>query len=106
MQALGTRRAALMVAAAACLAVTGCGATNANTKTIDGPVTTVNQHTVCVGGPSASGECFALDSVTKSLQVNDCVRVSYTSEDSSTPATAIKVYHLDAAKHASACRHQ
>ncbi len=106
MQALRTGGATLMATAAACLAVTGCGASNANPRTIDGPVTTVNQHTVCVGGPAASGECFAIDAVTKSLQVNDCVRVTYTSEGSSATATATKVDHLDAATNVNACPRQ
>jgi hypothetical protein len=95
-----------MIVAAACLAVTGCGASHPNPKTIEGPVTTVNQHTVCVGGLNASGECFTVDSVTRSLQVNDCVRLTYTPDDAATPSTATRVEHLDAATNASTCPHQ
>jgi hypothetical protein len=83
-----------MIVAAACLAVTGCGASHPNPKTIEGPVTTVNQHTVCVGGLNASGECFTVDSVTRSP------------DDEATPSTATRVEHLDAATNASTCPHQ
>lgn len=73
---------------------------------LEGPVTTVHGSTVCVGGPDASGECFALDSVTRGLRVNDCVRVTYIPTNSDTPATATEVEHLDAATDASICPRQ
>jgi hypothetical protein len=42
----------------------------------------------------------------KGLGVSDCVRVTYTPDDSAPYSTATKVDTLDAAGHADACPHQ
>ncbi|MGC4111304.1 MAG: hypothetical protein QM747_12940 [Nocardioides sp.] len=91
---------------AACWTIAGCGASHPKARTLEGPVTAVNQHAVCVGGPDASGDCFTLDALTRSLRVNDCVRVTYTPDNRAAPSTATTVDHLDPATHASQCPRQ
>ena len=75
-------------------------------RTYVGPVTVVDHDTVCIGGLNASGECFVRNRVTRSLRVDDCVRVTYLPYESSGPSTALKVGHVDRAAHATECPHQ
>jgi hypothetical protein len=88
------------------LVTSGCGVAGPGSRTFVGPVTTVNSHTVCIGGPDASGECFVKDQMTKNLHVSDCVRVTYDLHDSPEPSTASKVQHLDRVTHAADCPRQ
>ncbi len=66
----------------------------------------VSHHTVCVGGPDASGECFVKNRVTRNLHVSDCVRVTYTLGDSAAVATAARIDRLEAASHTADCPRQ
>lgn len=84
----------------------GCGGAGPQTRTFVGPVTVVYASEVCIGGPDAGGECFIRDQVTSDLRVSDCVRVTYTLNDSPGQSTASKIEHLDAATDAAACPRQ
>jgi hypothetical protein len=88
------------------LVANGCGVAGPESRTFVGPVTVINSHTVCIGGPDASGECFVKDQMTKSLRVSDCVRVTYVLHDSPGPSTAWKIQRLDPATHAADCPRQ
>ena len=70
----------LLAALAASVMIAGCTRAGAETRTYVGPVTEVDTHSVCIGGPEASGECFVKDQVTEHLHVNDCVSVTYAPE--------------------------
>jgi hypothetical protein len=87
----------------AAFAVAGCGVAGPSSRTFVGPVTVVSHHTVCVGGPDASGECFVKNRVTRNLHVSDCVRVTYTLGDSAAVATAARIDRLEAASHTADC---
>jgi hypothetical protein len=96
---------ASLAVALACVTA-GCGAVGPQSRTFVGPVTVVTRDRVCVGGAGASGECFLRDWMTRGLGVSDCVRVTYTPDDSAPYSTGTKVDTLDAAGHADACPHQ
>ena len=70
----------LVAALVGSVMIAGCTRSGAQTRTYVGPVTEVDTHTVCIGGPEASGECFVKDQVTERLRVNDCVSVTYAPE--------------------------
>ena len=97
------RRAALVFVAAASFAVAGCGVAGPESRTFVGPVTVVSRDSICVGGPDASGEGFGKNPVTRNLHVSDCVRVTYTPDDSTTRSTATRIERLDAAINAADC---
>ncbi len=97
---------ARLAAVFACVALAGCGAAGTPTRTFVGPVTVVSHDRVCVGGPDASGECFAHDHLTRYLHVSDCVRVTYIPDQSAAASTATKIEHLDAASHPMECPRQ
>jgi hypothetical protein len=95
-----------VVVAATGFAIAGCGVAGPKARTFVGPVTVVRHNSVCVGGPGASGECFVKDSMTRNLHVSECVRVTYTPDDSTTYSTATKLEQLDAATNAADCPRQ
>jgi hypothetical protein len=97
-----TRLAAAFVAAV----LTGCGVAGPEPRTFIGPVTVVRHNGVCIGGPDASGECFVKDQMTKDLHVSDCIRVTYTPDESAAYATPTKIEQLDAGSHTSDCPRQ
>jgi hypothetical protein len=88
------------------LAVAGCGVAGPRSSTLLGPVTAVGRDSVCVGGADASGECFNKDRRTRNLHVSDCVRVTYTPDDSAAYSTAAKIERLDAGSHTAECPRQ
>ena len=92
--------------ALACVAVTGCGVAGPESRTLVGPVTVVSHDSVCIGGPDASGECFAKNWLTRNLRVSDCIRVTYEPDESAAYTTATRIEHLDAARHAADCPRQ
>jgi hypothetical protein len=96
----------LLVVASVCFAVAGCGVAGPKSRTFVGPVTVMNAHRVCVGGPDASGECFVKSEATSSLRVSDCVRVTYVLHDSPGPSIPSSLGTLDGSRHASECPHQ
>ena len=71
-----------------------------------GPVTVVSRDSVCIGGADASGECFIQNRMLRNLHVSDCVRVTYTPDDSASYPTATTIENLDAAAHAADCPRQ
>jgi hypothetical protein len=71
-----------------------------------GPVTVVGRDSVCIRGPDASGECFVKDQMTRTLDVSDCVRVTYTPNGAAAYATPTRIEHLDAATHPADCPRQ
>jgi len=74
------------------LAVAGCSTSGAESHSYRGPVTRVDDAVVCVGAPAANGQCFLQDAVTKTLELNDCVRVKYSSKsDESGPYVASSI---------------
>jgi hypothetical protein len=101
MAQVSMRRSLVMLFVA--LAISGCGGGDAKTDTLVGPVTSVRDGRVCVGGAAASGTCFVQNVATSDLKLNDCVRVTYSSRGSSGPSTATKVRHLDPAEHTAEC---
>ena len=91
----------------ACGVLTACaGGSGPASRSFVGRVTVVASTSACVGGPSASGECFVRDRFTRSLHVGDCVRVTYKLHDSEGPSTASKIEHLDASTDAAHCPRQ
>src|SRR5918994_4687756 len=70
----------LVAALVGSVMIAGCTRSGAQTRTYVGQVIEVDAHTVCIGGPAASGECFVKDQVTERLRVNDCVSVTYAPE--------------------------
>jgi hypothetical protein len=84
-------------------ALGGCMGGESNSGTLVGPVTSVRDGRVCVGGPAASGDCFVSNAATSGLEVDDCVRVTYSSRDPSTSPNATEVQQLNRADHTDAC---
>jgi hypothetical protein len=72
------RAARIGLALLACgVLTTACaGGSGPASRSLVGRVTVVKSTTACIGGPSASGECFVRDRLTRSLHVGDCVRVT------------------------------
>lgn len=94
----------LLAALAGSLVLAGCARSDAQTRTYVGQVTEVDTHTVCIGGPEASGECFVKDQVTERLRVGDCVSVTYAPEPPEPgPYRAKKVSAVDVDSHRSEC---
>jgi hypothetical protein len=106
MSGRGFRSPARLAAWLGCVALAGCAVVGPESRTFVGPVTVVSHHSVCIGGPNASGECFAKDQLTRHLQVTDCVRVTYRRDDSAAHATLTDVEHLVAGDHPADCLRQ
>src|SRR5918993_2693275 len=85
----------LVAALVGSVMIAGCTRSGAQTRTYVGQVTEVDAHTVCIGGPAASGECFVKDQVTERLRVNDCVSVTYAPEPPELGRTAKRVSAAD-----------
>jgi hypothetical protein len=104
---LSRHHRAWLAAALGSPTLTGCGVAGPESRTFVGPVTVVGSDSVCIGGPNASGECFAKDQMTRNLNVSDCVRVTYTPPNQSAAcATPTKIENLDASSHTADCPRQ
>lgn len=99
-------RATRLAATFVVVAMAGCGVAGPRPRTYVGPVTVVSRHSVCIGGPDASGACFVKDRMTKGLRVSDCLRVTYTPGESAGYETPTEIEHLDAASHQDDCPRQ
>lgn len=63
------------------LILAACGNSAERDHSLVGRVTKVDQQTICVGAPAATGQCFATDAVTKVAELDACVRVTYAAAD-------------------------
>src|SRR5918993_2589158 len=94
----------LVAALVGSVMIAGCTRSGTQTRTYVGQVTEVDTHTVCIGGPEASGECFIKDQITERLRVNDCVSVTYTPEPGNVALSrANKVVAAEPASHQVEC---